>query len=69
MSEREGYEPWTRQFTGRGKMHRAYTILRGRIVDACPHKHRSHRAAATCAEAMCAVRNESYFGKTKEASK
>lgn len=68
VSEREGFTPGVREYAGTPGCS-GVTILHGRVVDVCPHRHKARTAAATCAEVMCAVRNESYFGKTKEASK
>lgn len=35
----------------------AFTVLRDTIIDRCPHRHRTRKAASECAEIMCAVRN------------
>lgn len=46
--------PGVREYEGPG--YTAVTILRGRVVDACPHRHPTREDAQLCAAMMCCVR-------------
>lgn len=55
-------QPTTRQFTGTPHVHRAYVLNKtsGKIVEACGHRHRTAKAAQSCAnEMMNAASNRS----------
>jgi hypothetical protein len=53
-------KPFTRQFTGTPRVHRAYVLNRttGQIIEACGHRHRTPCGASKCADKMLADRLE-----------
>lgn len=49
------WTPGVREFSGPG--YTAVTIRKGRIVDACPHRHKTRESAQVCAQSMCCIRD------------
>ena len=51
-TDRADFQPFVRQVTGAPRLHYAYVVQRGNIVERCPTNHRSYRTALACAERM-----------------